>query len=196
MNKLFKANTLTICLLATTVQVIQGDMPNNPLSYWQVLITFFSGNQPKQQNNSNQAPAGVTAQDYTAQFRIDLNGAAPYNSTPVIPWHEVNEMIAIIEHELRFADLRNIDKVNQIILSVLPPFVKTKTKGDLDELPQKGIYPTAKDYATIPNSNEYNLLARLNRIPHLNGEAIAQYFGERRKNSTRQSVHDNSYNPH
>ena len=195
--KLFKANTLVICLLATSVQIILGDTPNNPPSYWQIFITFFAGNQSEQENNPHQAPVGITAQDYINQLRSNLNGSANHNRLPIIPWTEVDEIEQTLKEELRFVDLRNSDMVNNKIRSILANHVKTKTVTDLNELNQEGFYITAQDYQTIPNSNECNMFARLERMPHLNGEAIAQYFGEHRKNSTRQSVlnRKNNRNP-
>lgn len=196
-NKLFKANTLALCLLATSGQIILGDTPNNPPSYWQIAITFFFGNQEQPHNDSNQAPAGITAQDYINQLRSDLNGSTNHNRLPVIPWTEVSEIEQTLKEELRFVDLRNSDMVNNKIYSVLADHVKTKTVTDLNELAQEGFWITAQDYQIIPNSNECNMFARLERMPHLNGEAIAQYFGEHRKNSTRQSVinRNNNRNP-
>lgn len=197
MNKLFKAHTLAICLLVTSAHVTCSTVPNNPPSYWQVLITFFSGNQPEQQNSSDQAPDGVTVQDYIAQFRADLNGTAQYNRMPVIPWHEVDEMAATIEQELYHTDLRNQDKTNQRIRAVICNHVKGKTILYLNQLERDGFYITPEECQSIAKSHENNIRVRLESIPHLNGESIAQYFGESHKNKIRDNLRNrgNRYNP-
>lgn len=66
--------------------------------------------------------------------------------------------------------------------------VKTGTAKDLNMLASEGFYITRKEYQTIPNAYENNMIARLGKMPHLNGEAIAQYFGEMRKESIRNSL--------
>lgn len=181
MNKLSKTTVLALCLLATSTQTTQCVS-----SGWQVFITFlFGDSQPQSQNSSDQAPAGVTVEDYITQFRYDLNGSVDQNRNPVIPWDEVKEMEATIKEELRFTNLRDKETVNNKIRSILLNHVKTKTISDLKQLTHDGFYLTSDDYTRISNSNENNMLARLSQIPHLNGEAIAQYFGAARKNTLR-----------
>lgn len=178
MNKLLKNSSFTLILLTTTFQTI----PNNPPSYWQMFITFVWDN-PQQQESYDQAPAGVTADDYITQFRSDLNG-----QSCMIPLNEMHEMEATIKNELRNTDLRNKNNVNEIICSVLCNQVRIGTIRDLNALQREGVYITSDDYAKISSSNENNIIARLERMPHLNGAAIAQYFGETRKHSLRNAL--------
>ena len=207
MNKSLTTNTLALCLLITIVQTTQSSTPNNPPSYWQIAVNiFFGDSQPEPANPQStqapisitaQAPISVTAQDYVTQLRSDLNGSTNQNRLPVIPWNEVNEIEQALKEELHLVDVRNIDYVNQIIRSILISHVKTKTIMDLNDLKREGFIVTAQDYQEIPNSNESNMLARLNRMPHLSGQAIAQYFGQQRRNATRQSIlnRSNTFNP-
>jgi|GEM_PF-3192902 len=188
MTKSFVINTLAIIFLIATVHITGTQIPNDPPSYYQIVIEAIFGKTEQQQDNSDQAPDNITAQDYIAQFRADLNGTAHHNRIPVIPWHEVNEMAITIKQELRNTNLHNVDKTNQIIRSVLLNHVKTKTIADLNELQREGYYIAPDDYTTIPDSHEYSMLARLNRMPHLKGESIAHFFGEHRKNSTKKYV--------
>ena len=189
MKKSFTVNSLALLLFATSIHMTRCDATNNQPSFYQVVITWFFGNSYQPHNNSDQAPVDVTAQDYINQFRCDLNGPATHqNRKPVIPWHEVDEMEAVIREELRNINLRDRDMANQIIRSVLLNQVKTETVLDLNQLRQEGLYISPEEYQSIPNSHECNILARLNRAPHLNGESIAQYFGENRKNETKKAV--------
>jgi hypothetical protein len=176
MNKLLKNTTLSVVLLTTTFQTI-------PSPFDWIFVAWFFGSSQQQQENPDQAPAGVTTDSYIAQFRSDLNG-----QSSVIPLNEMQEMEAAIRQELRNVDLRNKDNVNQIIRSVVCNQVKIGTIRDLDALKREGFYITADDYTKISSSNESNMFARLERMPHLNGAAIAQYFGETRKHSLRNSL--------
>jgi hypothetical protein len=175
MNTLLKNSSLTLILLTTTFQ-------NTPSPFdWLFAAWRFCSSQ--QQENTGQAPAGVTADDYIAQFRSDING-----QSTVIPWNEMQEMEAAIRKELRTIDLRDKNLANNIIRSVLCNQVKTGTIRDLDALKEEGFYITSDEYTRISSSNENNIIARLGRMSHLNGSAIAQYYGETRKHSLRNSL--------
>jgi hypothetical protein len=178
-NKLLKNSSLALILLITTFQI----KPNNPPSYWQIFITFFYEN-PQQQENPNQAPAGVTEDHYIAQFYSDMNGRSC-----IIPLHEMQEMETAIRQELRNIDLRDKDEANRIIRKVLRNQGKIGSKRDLYDLEHReGFYVSTEEYETIPNSYKKNISARLNRMRHLNGEALAQYYGETRKESIRNGL--------
>ncbi len=175
MNTLLKNGSLALILLTATFQ-------NTPSPFdWLFAAWRFCSSQP--QENSDQAPANVTIDNYIAQFRSDMNG-----QSIVIPWDEMQEMEAAIRKELRSIDLRDKNLANNIIRSVLCNQVKTGTIRDLDALKKEGFYITSDDYAKISSSNENNIIARLGRMPHLNGSAIAQYYGETRKHSLRNSL--------
>ncbi len=109
--------------------------------------------------------------------------------------NEMQEMETAIRKELRNIDLRDKDLANQTIRSILCSQVKTGTKQDMEALTcEEGFYYTRKQYETIPTSYENNMIARLGRMPHLNGEALAEYFGEARKNSLRHElINRNTY---
>jgi hypothetical protein len=175
MNKLLKNSSLALILLITTFQI----KPNNPPSYWQIFITWIPWNQQPQEN-PNEAPAGVTIDDYITQFHSDLRD--------LIPSRDMQEMETNIRAELYNINLRDKDKANQIMRSIIGNQVRIGTNRDLDALRGEGFYITPNEKVTIPNSYEQNVFARLNRMPHLNGEAIAQYFGETRKESIRNSL--------
>ncbi len=175
MNKLLKNSSFTLILLTTTLQTTPSPFD------WVFFAWFFGSSQ--QQESPDQVPAGVTEDDYVAQFRSDMNG-----QSCVIPLNEMQEMEAAIKQELRNIDLRDKDLANQIIRSAICNQVKTGTARDLNALKREGFYITADDYTKISSSNENNIIARLGRMPHLNGAAIAQYFGETRKNSLRSSL--------
>ncbi|HEX4069342.1 MAG TPA: hypothetical protein VHX42_04545 [Candidatus Babeliales bacterium] len=177
MNKVLKTTTLATILLTTTSQVIPTPFPS-----WQILISWFSYN-PQPQENPDQAPAGVTIDNYIAQFRSDLNG-----QYCIISWEEMNEMEKALQQELRNLDIRDKDLVNQTIRSVLCNQVKIGTIRDLNALKHEGFYIAQKEYETIPTAYENNMIARLGQMRHLNGQAIAQYFGETRKTSIRNSL--------
>jgi hypothetical protein len=184
MIKTFKQCTIALILLTTTSQILPVLTPgntNNPPSYWQIVINLFWRNPQQPQENQDQAPAGVTENAYIAQLRSDVNG-----QSCIIPWDEMNEIEKTIRKELRNIDLCDTDKANQIIRSALCNQVPTGTKRDMITLAhEEGCYYTQKEYETIPTSYENNIIARLGRMPHLNGEAIAEYYGEARKNSLR-----------
>jgi hypothetical protein len=177
MNKLLKNSSLTLILLTTTLQTIP-----TPCDL-RIFIPWFWSN-PQPQENPDQAPAGVTEDDYIAQFHSDMNG-----QSCIIPLNEMQEMEAAIRQELRNIDLRDKDLTNQIIRSVLCNQVKIGTERDMNVLSQYksgGFRYTRKEFETIPTSYENNIRVRLESIPHnLNGAAVAQYFGEARKNSLR-----------
>lgn len=178
MNKLLKITTLSVILFTTTLQT-------TPAPFDWVFVAWLFGNPQQQpQKNPDQAPAGVTADDYIAQFRSDLNG-----QSCVIPWDEVNEMERTLRQELRNVDLRDKDLVNQIIRSILCNQVNIGTQRDmniLSEYETGNFFYESEEFKTIPTSYENNIRVRLESIPHnLNGAAIAQYFGEARKNSLR-----------
>ena len=200
MNKPFKTTILALCLFATHAQMVQCSSGNNSLSYWQIVVNSFScDSQPQSQSQDNpeQAPAGVTVQDYINQFRCDLNGPENQNRNPIIPWSEVEEMEAAIRKELHStANIRDTEIVNNKIRSIVVNHVKTKTFSDLQELlrVREGYNVTNQDCRIISESNESNMIARLGQMPHLNGEAIAQYFGAARKNSLRNILINKRYN--
>jgi hypothetical protein len=174
MNKLLKNSSLALILLATTFQTIPTPFD------WHIIISWFSWNQQPQEN-PDQAPAGVTIDNYVAQFYSDMNGRSC-----IIPLDEMQEMEIAIRKELliRNIDLRNEDLVNQEIRSVLCGQLKTGIRRDMRALAREKNYRfTQEEFETIPNSYENNLIARLGRMPHLNGEAIAEYYGIARKNS-------------
>lgn len=174
MNKLLKNSSLALILLTTTLQTIPTPFD------WHIIISWFSWNQQPQEN-SDQAPAGVTIDDYITQFHSDLRG--------LIPSHDMQEMDTSIRAELCNINLRDKDKANQIMRSIIGNQVRIGTKRDLDALEHiESFYITSHEKVTISNSYEQNVFARLNRMPHLNGEAIAQYFGETRKESIRNSL--------
>jgi hypothetical protein len=198
MNKSPKVAFLALALLATINHITQCYSPDNPPSTLQVIFTFFFGqSQPQPQNNPDQAPAGVTTQDYLTQFRYDLNGTTDTRKEAIIPWHEVQKMEEAIKKELGLIDLRDRNKVNEAIRSVLLNQVKTETIADIRKAEAKGYVTTPEDYQVIPNTHEYDMIARLGRAPHLNGESIAQYFGEARKQATRKALRErhSNYNP-
>jgi hypothetical protein len=180
MKKQLQISTLAATLLITTCQAI----PNNPPSYWQIFITFVYGDQ-QPQGNGDLAPTGVTEDDYIAQFRSDMNGR-DHRYGPIIPLNEMQEMETAIKSNLRNIDLRDKDIANQIIRSILIEQVKKGTQRDLDALAREGFYTTREECRAISTSYENNIRVRLESIPHnLNGAAIAQYFGNERKNSLR-----------
>lgn len=185
MFKSSKFFTVTLILLIANSQELQCSNP----SHWQMFITFIFGEtQPR--SNTDQAPDNVTIDNYIAQFRSDLNG---HTGAIIIPLDEVQEMETILRTELRSCNLQNTDMVNQKIRSVIINQVKEGTISDLNELKSETYYSNqffiiSQDYQTIPNSYENNIIARLNKTPHLSGYAIAQYFGETRKNEIRDSL--------
>jgi hypothetical protein len=174
MNKLLKKSTLSIILLTTTFQTIPTPCE------WHFILWPFGTSQ--QQENSDQAPVGVTENDYIAQFISDMNG-----QSCVIPLNEMQEMITAIRQNLRNIDSRDKDLANQIIRAVACNQAKMGTKKDMLILArEEGHHYTQEEYETIPASYENNVRVRLESIPHnLNGLAIAQYYGEERKAALR-----------
>ncbi len=174
MNKLLKNSFLSLILLTTTLQTLPTPCE------WRFILWPFGT--PQQQEISDQAPAGITEDDYIAQFISNMNG-----QSCVIPLNEMQEMVAAIRQNLYSIDSRDKDLANQIMRAVLCNQVKTGTKKDMLTLArEEGHHYTQEEYETIPTSYENNVRVRLENIPHnLNGPAIAQYYGEERKAALR-----------
>ena len=196
MNKTLKNNALVLILLTTSIQTLQCYVENNNApSTWQMFITFLYGNPEQPPVKTNQVPTGITEEHYIAQFCYDLNGERHPNKIPLIPWNEVDKMAAIMRPKLRLIDLNNPNQANKVIRSVLKDYVKTETINDLlqsHDLVDHGM--GYSDVESIATSTRGNIKASLKRAPHLNGESIAQYFGEHRKSAARRAFFDRKYN--
>jgi len=102
-------------------------------------------------------------------------------------------METVIRAKLRNQNLHDEYAIKRIFYKALANQARDGSISDLNDLQKeafksKNFFITPQDYQTIPNSNKENVKARLKRMPHLNGEAIAQYYGEARKNSVRDSL--------
>lgn len=184
---------LALILFTTTTQTLpiltpqrSGNNPVNSPTYWQIFITLIYGN-PQPQENPDQAPIGVSVDNYIAQVRSDLNGQTS-RYAPLIPLNEMQEIEAAMKINLCSTDTKDI--ANNKIRSILIAQVGKGTLKDLYELANKErFYVSEEEYITIPASYENNARVTLEKTPHnLNGEAIAPYYGENRKNSVRHDL--------
>ena len=201
MEKSNKKNLLILSLFLTAHPTICDQ--NNDQSFFAALMQFVFGNQqhqPQKQQNE-QAPEGVTVDDYITQLRYDLNGAYHPNKTPVIPWKEIDAIEQSARVQLRNTNLRDRDRVNQKIGSVLIDHVEKQTILTLDSLARQGYQLNVAEQRAIRESMGRNIATRLEEIPHLNGEALHQFFGQelvdtitqRVKNATYQNVSQPTY---
>jgi len=200
MNKSVTENLLITTLVLTTMQTAHGNQSNDD-SFWCAFFGWCTGNtqqqesyKPDHKKHDAEAPEGITIEDYLNQFACDLNGARHYpNRPPVIPHEEVEEMKAAARQQLHYVDLRNVNHTNQILRAVMVDHVQNKTNLDIKALKQQGHFiDKAQEQAIIKSQGE-NIAARLEAMKSLNGEALAQFFGESRTNMVRRYVENTTY---
>jgi hypothetical protein len=186
MINLVKKHLIIIFLLITSAQATYAS-PNNPPSYWQIFIGIFY-KQPQPNYNDDTTPIDATIENYIMQLRYDLNGDTSHTRTPIIPASSMRKIEAKLRKELQSSDMNDRDLLNQKTRSLLVDLVKSETNNEINELEKEGIFVTNQDRSAIINSYENNIIARLNRMPHLNGEALAEFFGANHKHSVRRII--------
>jgi hypothetical protein len=185
MNTLPKNHILILFLLTTSVQVITCS-PNDANGLWQVIVNIFYSNPAKQPQD--QLPAGITVDDYLAQWRFDLNGAYYPNKVPLIPWQDIFAIENVAKTELHNIDLRNKDYANQIIGSVMKNYVESQAKTEARK------YTSDEDLINRTSSAIGNSFAtRLEHTPNRDGHALHQFFGTPLAEMVRSSINNPTY---
>ena len=101
-----KCLIISALFLLINTQPTLCDEPNNDSFWYTLLFGWGNNNTPQQPRQSDEeAPEGVTIEDYINQLRYDLNGAFYHNRKPVIPWNEVDEIANAARVELRKTNL-------------------------------------------------------------------------------------------
>ncbi len=189
MNKSCNVYTLTALLLVTSTQLVKSS-PNDNNGLWRVIIEIFYGKPPVEpQQSQEQAPAGVTVDDYLIQWRFDLNGALNPNRTPLIPWQDIFAIEDAAKVELQKVDLRKKDYVNQIMGSIMKNHVESQAKREARK------YTTDQDVINRTSSAIGNSFAtRLEQTPNRDGHALHQFFGKPLAEMVRSAINNPTYN--
>jgi hypothetical protein len=190
MNKVTALLFVTIASSAIIPQI--KCEPNGPGFFFSFIYWLTNKKQYERRSPANTAPSGISMQDYFTQLKWDLNGNPQYKNN-IIPSADVEAIIALARPHLASADLRNIDYANQLIRSAIRTRVEDQTAAILNKLEESGTFIGSSAKQAIIQSYGNNVGARLEAIPHLNGESLYQFFGTNLENSIRSSINNPTY---